>query len=53
MALGSDTRCVTDARVPWPITVSFLIRPLDQSFTLPEAYAIAEPLRRKFPEGDV
>ena len=49
MALGLDTRRVTDARVPWLIAVSFLIRPLDESSTLPEVYAIAEPLRRSFP----
>ena len=49
MALGLDARRVTDARVPWLIAVSFLIRPLDESSTLPEVYAIAEPLRRSFP----
>ena len=49
MALGLDTRRVTDARVPWLIAVSFLIRSLDESSTLPEVYAIAEPLRRSFP----
>lgn len=51
MALGLDTRRVTDARVPWLIAVSFLIRPLDESSTLPEVYAIAEPLRRSFPDN--
>ena len=40
-----------NAQVPWPIAVSFLIRPLDESFTLPEVYAIAEPLRRSFPNN--
>ena len=51
MAFGLDTRRVTDARVPLPIAVSCLIRPIDESFTLPEVYAIAEPLRRSFPDN--
>ena len=51
MALGLDTGRVTDARVPWPIAVSILIRTLDESFTLPEVYAIAEPLRRTFQDN--
>jgi hypothetical protein len=51
MALRMDARIVTDSQVPWPIAVSFLIRPLDDSFTLPEVYAIAQPLRRSFPNN--
>jgi hypothetical protein len=51
MAFRLDTCGVTDSQVPWPIAVSFLIRPLDESFTLPEVYAIAEPLRRSFPNN--
>ena len=42
---------MADAQVPWPIAVSFLIRPLNELFTLPEVYAIAEPLRRSFPNN--
>jgi hypothetical protein len=34
--------------VRWPIAVSFLIRSLDETFTLSEVYAVAEPLRRIF-----
>ncbi len=37
--------------VPWPVAVSFLIRPLPESFTLPDVYAIADPLRRAFPNN--
>ncbi len=51
MAFRLDARGVTDSQVPWPIAVSFLIRPLDESFTLPEVYAIVEPLRRSFPNN--
>ena len=51
MAFRLDPRGVTDAQVPWPIAVSFLIRPLDETFTLPEVYAIAQPLRRNFPNN--
>jgi hypothetical protein len=35
--------------VPWPVAVSFLIRPLPAVFSLPGVYAIAEPLRKAFP----
>ena len=42
---------MSDAQVPWPIAVSILIRQLDETFTLPEVYAIAEPLRRSFPNN--
>ncbi len=51
MAFRLDARGVSDSQVPWPIAVSFLIRPLDESFTLPEVYAIVEPLRRSFPNN--
>ena len=37
--------------VPWPVAVSFLIRPLPDAFSLPEIYAIAEPLQRAFPNN--
>jgi hypothetical protein len=37
--------------VPWPVAVSFLIRPLPEVFSLPEVYAIAEPVRRAFPNN--
>ncbi len=51
MAFRLDAGGVSDPQVPWPIAVSFLIRPLDESFTLQEVYAIAEPLRRSFPNN--
>jgi len=38
-------------RVPWPVAVSALIRPLPDDFTLPEVYAIADPLRLAFPNN--
>jgi len=38
--------------VPWPLAVSFLIRPLPAAFSLPEVYAIAEPLRKAFPNNN-
>jgi hypothetical protein len=38
--------------VPWPVAVSFLIRPLPDVFSLPEVYAIAEPLRFAFPNNN-
>jgi hypothetical protein len=37
------------ANVPWPIAVSFLIRPLPDEFGLSDVYAIADPVRRAFP----
>jgi len=37
--------------VPWPVAVSFLIRPLPDVFSLPEVYAIAAPLREAFPSN--
>jgi hypothetical protein len=37
--------------VPWPIAVSFLIQPLQEQFSLPEVYAMADPLRRAFPNN--
>jgi hypothetical protein len=37
--------------VPWPIAVSFLIQPLPEQFALPEVYAMADPLRRAFPNN--
>ena len=40
-----------EKQVPWPVAVSFLIRPLDDEFTLPQVYAVAEPLRRAFPKN--
>jgi hypothetical protein len=51
VAFRLDACGVNDSRLPWPIAVSFLIRPLDESFTLSEVYAIAEPLRRSFPNN--
>ena len=42
---------MSDAPVPWPIAVSFLIRPLEETFILSDVYAIAEPLRRSFPNN--
>jgi hypothetical protein len=37
------------SNVPWPVAVSFLIRPLPDVFALAEVYAIADPLRKAFP----
>jgi hypothetical protein len=37
--------------VPWPIAVSFLIQPLPEQFSLPDVYAMADPLRRAFPNN--
>jgi hypothetical protein len=37
--------------VPWPIAVSFLVRPLADEFTLGEVYERAQPLRRAFPNN--
>ena len=37
--------------VPWPLAVSFLIRPLPDEFALADVYAIATPLRRAFPNN--
>lgn len=37
--------------VPWPVAVSFLIRPLPETFSLPEVYAIADPLQKAFPNN--
>jgi hypothetical protein len=42
----------SDSRVPWPIAVSFLIRPLGELFTLAEVYSIADPLRSTFPKNN-
>ncbi len=39
------------SHVPWPVAVSFLIRPLPDVFSLSEIYAIAEPLRVAFPNN--
>jgi hypothetical protein len=36
------------SNVPWPVAVSFLIRPLPEVFALPDVYAIADPLRKAF-----
>ena len=41
-----------ESRVPWPIAVSILIRPLGDAFTLSEVYALADPLRRGFPNNN-
>jgi hypothetical protein len=41
-----------DSNVPWPVAVSFLIRPLPAEFTLPEVYAVADPLRQAFPSNN-
>lgn len=40
-----------ETRVPWPVAVSFLIDPLGESFTLSEVYALADPLKRAFPNN--
>jgi len=40
-----------DSRTPWPVAVSFLIAPLGESFTLPEVYAVADPIRLAFPKN--
>jgi len=40
-----------DQNVPWPVAVSFLIRPLGPEFSLAEVYAVADPLRRAFPNN--
>ena len=37
--------------VPWAVAVSFLIRPLPDVFSLPEVYAVADPLRKAFPNN--
>jgi Dam-replacing family protein/DpnI-like restriction endonuclease len=37
--------------VPWPVAVSFLIRPLPADFALQDVYAVADPLRRAFPKN--
>ena len=37
--------------VPWPLAVSFLIRPLPAEFSLPDVYALADPLRKAFPNN--
>ena len=42
---------VAGNNVPWPIAVSFLIQPLPENFSLPDVYAMAEPLRRAFPNN--
>jgi hypothetical protein len=34
------------------VAVSFLIRPLPDAFSLPEVYAIADPLRKAFPNNN-
>ena len=40
-----------ERNVPWPVAVSFLIRPLPNVFALPDVYAIADPLRHAFPNN--
>jgi hypothetical protein len=47
MALRSDEK-----QVPWPVAVASLIELLPESFTLAEVYAIADPLRRAFPNNN-
>jgi len=42
---------MSEKNVPWPLAVSFLIRPLPDVFSLPEVYAIADPLRVAFPSN--
>jgi len=46
-----DSSAEGRANVPWPVAVSFLIRPLPESFSLPEVYAVADPLRCAFPNN--
>jgi len=47
----TDAPDVAPSRTPWPIAVSFLVRPLPDSFTLRQVYDIAQPLRRAFPNN--
>jgi hypothetical protein len=42
---------VSESHVPWPVAVSFLIRPLGDSFVLADVYALADPLRSAFPQN--
>jgi hypothetical protein len=37
--------------VPWPLAVSFLLRPLPEEFALSDVYAMAAPLRKAFPNN--
>ncbi len=39
------------SNVPWPVAVSFLIQPLGDEFELHDVYALADPLRRAFPNN--
>ena len=48
---GSMSSSAPGRNVPWPIAVSFLIQPLAEQFALPEVYAMADPLRRAFPNN--
>jgi hypothetical protein len=48
---GGRDRPASGGNVPWPVAVSFLIRPLPDDFTLPDVYAIADPLRGAFPNN--
>src|ERR1700722_1071594 len=48
---GERDRPASGGNVPWPVAVSFLIRPLPDDFTLPDVYAIADPLRGAFPNN--
>ena len=43
---------LTESHVPWPVAVSFLIRPLGDSFGLADVYALADPLRLAFPKNN-
>ena len=47
LAMSSET----GRNVPWAVAVSFLIRPLPDVFSLPEVYAVADPLRKAFPNN--
>lgn len=50
-AMASSREAGDETRVPWPVAVSFLIDPLGNSFTLPDVYALADPLRSAFPNN--
>ncbi len=39
-------------RASWPVAVSFLIDPLDESFSLADVYALSAPLRYAFPDNN-
>ncbi len=50
-AMASYREAGDETRVPWPVAVSFPIDPLGNSFTLPDVYALADPLRSALPNN--